>query len=98
MSVVAEHLNLKVMEWGTGYDICYHHNKDSNAHWMGDGVDMMFQDVDGIPVPISPGTQEFNDALQKDLEESYMDYIEAYFPDVTEFLSDCLIAINVIRH
>lgn len=79
-NVVAEYGDLRIYEWCSGYEI--EHIPTGDMHWMSDGVDMIYKETDDGTVALSPGTREFNEALQVELKASASTYLEAYFPEV----------------
>lgn len=91
-SVIACYDELAVHEWTSGYEI--EHIPSGKTHWMSDGVDMLTREVeddDGHGFhdeTLSPGTEEFNQAMQHAIEEGYNEYLEAYFPEIAEAEDD----------
>lgn len=77
-SAIARYRDLVVHEYVIGYEI--EHIPSGKTHWMSDGVDMFFNEN---AEAISPGTAEFNNAMQVDISSygGYRDYMEAYFPE-----------------
>ena len=82
MTKVAEFNDLSVYEWDTGYSVIYREGLPSNLeHWIGDGVDWYFdENLDSL----ASGSDELHAAIQADLEASYDEWLEAYFPDIQE--------------
>ena len=78
--LIIQVFDLKVYETLSGYHI--EHIPSGKIRSIGDGVDM-YHDLDK-GITLSPGTDAFNQALDHDLTHQYYEWLEAYFPEVTE--------------
>lgn len=67
----------KVVEHFNGYAVV--HVPSGQEHWLGDGVDSIFDDNDES---VSPGTKAFVQLWEDDLNASGAETLEAYFPDL----------------
>lgn len=97
MSRVAEHQNIEIHDTSSGYTIYFVNPHDpgetQHARGMGDGVDQ-YEDAEGNS--IFAGTEEFNEALQKDLEANYEQFMEAYAFDRV-YPRQARVSIEVIK-
>lgn len=67
----------KVNEWASGFDV--EHIPSGKTHWMGDGVDTLFDENDKA---MSPGTEGFVECWEDSLNENREETLEAYFPEL----------------
>lgn len=79
---IAHYQDITVYENFNGYGVSYvPKDREPVYREMSDGVDVY---LDHHLKSISPGTDEFNKAVQEDLESNYEEWIEAYFPSTEE--------------
>lgn len=67
----------RVIEWSSGFEV--QHIQSGKTHWMGDGVDTLFDENDKA---MSPGTEGFIEYWENSLNENSEETLEAYFPDL----------------
>lgn len=70
----------KVNEWFDGFEV--EHIATGQTHWLGDGVDTLFNDKGDV---LSPGTPGFVEAWEDALNLYPLDTLEAYFPELAAF-------------
>jgi hypothetical protein len=65
-----------VVEYQSGYEVT--DDWTGRSHWLGDGVDMLF-DAEGEP--LVPGTEHFLEALDAQMNADPEETLAAYFPE-----------------